>query len=375
MLEFLVFASFFAVFYAYFGYPLILLLFSKNKQVERENNSTSLSIIITVRNEKAIIKKKLEQTLALSYAGELDIIVASDASDDGTDDVVRSFTDAGVKLIRIDERGGKEKAQEAAVKQAKGEIALFTDAKIILNDNALNNVVSYFSDNSVGAVSSIDKVLVGEGESSGEGFYVRYEMWLRKLEMSFDTLVGLSGSCFAVRKSICDNWNSSIPSDFALLIRTRELGFRGVLAEDVIGSYFAVKTEEEEFSRKVRTVLRGITTFFTCKKVLNPFNYGLFSWQIVSHKLCRWLVPGFLIIALVGCILLHQQPIFSCLLCLMVAFYGLALLGYLVPALRSVVLIKIPLFFTVVNAAIFIAWCKYLSGQRSVAWSPSNKIN
>ncbi len=383
------------VFYAYVGYGLCLHGFrslglgkGKPKVSPPEQSAAlpALSVIITVRNESAVIREKIEATLALSYRrvalarwiadanSDVELIVASDASDDGTDDIVKSFAGKGVKLVSLPERGGKESAQKAAIESARGEILVFTDAKIELNDQALESFGRYFEDPSIGAVSSEDNVVSDSGTSSGEGLYVAYEMWLRDLESDFNSLVGLSGSCFAVRRSLCANLQTDIPSDFALLIETKRNKLRGVHAPDVIGSYKAVRSEREEFSRKVRTVLRGITTFMSRLEVLNPIRFGLFSWQIASHKLCRWLVPWFMVLGTLSCLIAaFSSTLFAILLLLLLGFYALALLGFYIQPLARIPFVKVPLFLCVSNAAILSAWIKYAQGERAVVWNPSAK--
>lgn len=394
MVAAIVLFSFGMVFYAYFGYPLLLLFLNKirpqqdNAQIPTaaEKEPVPLTIIITVRNEEKVIREKLEATLALNYGSsttaavlasareKLQLIVASDASEDETDNIVREYQLKGVELVRLEQRGGKEKAQSAAVQQAHGSIIVFTDAKIKLNPEALNNFVRYFRDPTVGAVSSVDRVEAGDGTASGEGFYVRYEMWLRGLESNFLSLVGLSGSCFAVRKAVAVNLATDIPSDFALLLEARRQGLRGVSAPDVIGTYKAVKTEEEEFSRKVRTVLRGISALFARREVLSIRKYGVFAWQVISHKLCRWLVPWlFFLGSLATFCIASSSWFFALLSLLLLVFFGSAAFGYLSPAHREKVFCKVPLFFIVSNTAVAVAGLKYLAGRRAVVWNPSAK--
>ena len=392
MLAFLIIFSLLMLFYTYFGYPLILALFSyliprKPTSEVPLDSSAAISIVISAYNEEKVIGEKVEQTLELSYGEttvrqalllenrKIQLLVASDASTDRTHAIVDKFKNAGVELLILPQRGGKEMAQRAAIKQARGEILLFTDAKIKLNQDALNCLPKYFSDPGVGAVSSIDRVVSRGNKSSGEGFYVKYEMWLRSLESAVFSLVGLSGSCFAVRREVCDNFASDIPSDFALLLEARRRGLRGVQADDIIGSYQAVKTEEEEFSRKVRTVLRGMSALFAHREIMNPFQYASFAWQIISHKICRWLVPWFFILACLGSFALAASSAFFAFLALLLgAFCCLAAAAYLLPEKRSQLFFKIPLFFIVSNAAIALAWIKYLSGKRAVTWSPSQKL-
>lgn len=371
-----------AVFYAYFGYPVALLLLTRLRGPRVLVAAPSalpltVSVVVTCRNEERVIREKLENTLRLHYAGRpaveagVQLIVASDASDDGTDSVVREYAARGVQLVRLDARGGKERAQQAAVEAVRGEIVVFTDAKIRLEPDALERFAAYFSDPTVGAVSSIDRV---EGEGSGEGMYVRYEMWLRSLESQFGSLVGVSGSCFAVRREICSDLRADIPSDFALLLAARRRGLRGVHAPDVVASYKPVATEKAEFERKVRTVLRGITTLMTCSEVLRPDRYGVFAWQVASHKLMRWLVPWFVMLGSVAALLVaHLGGFYALVAAGVLAFYAGAGLAAAEPRMRERIWCRLPLFFLVVNAGIAVAWVHYLRGQRTMAWDPSAK--
>ena len=267
----LFYISLFLLFYAYFGYPILLTYcayFSKKNKHHCHDDSLdepTISIVITVRNEENVIREKIENTLALPYFGQnekVQIIVASDASDDSTDSIVAEFANRDVLLVRSEERLGKETAQKKAIEHATGEIIIFSDAKIELDKKSLENFVQYFKDPSIGAVSSLDKIKGGAFAGSGEGLYVQYEMWLRLLESKCSSVVGLSGSCFAVRKEHAQNLDTSIPSDFSLLLATIANKQKGIQANDVLAYYAPVANEEDEFERKIRTVLRGITTFF-----------------------------------------------------------------------------------------------------------------
>jgi len=368
MLSFFTFLMFLGCAYAYFLYPAILFFLPKKTSKENAASIDKVSVIIAARNEERYIATRIENILAAE--GNPEIIVCSDASDDRTDEIVASYADRGVKLVRSPERKGKEFAQALAVKQATGEVLIFTDAKVRTEPSLVTNFLKYFRDETVGAVSSLDKVEVPDEQSSGEGMYVRYEMYLRNLESDFNSLVGLSGSCFAVRKEVASEIRTDIPSDFALLLAAQRLGYRGVIASDVLCYYGAVKTEEEEFKRKVRTVLRGISAFFATPEALQVS--PVFTWQIVSHKLFRWLVPIFLILGTVGAYSLSDQSGFWYLVSLaLTAFYSLALAGYFFPQTREKKYVKLPLFFIVTNAGIGMAWIKFLMGERSVVWNPS----
>jgi cellulose synthase/poly-beta-1,6-N-acetylglucosamine synthase-like glycosyltransferase len=367
--------SLFGVFYAYFGYPLSLVLMRKKwrRDVKRHYLNMPVTFIITAYNEEKRIREKLENALALEYPQEkLQILVASDGSTDTTNDIVRSYAERRIELLEVVNRGGKENAQKEAVQNARGEVLVFSDVATLLNTQGLREIVANFADPTVGCVSSEDRLIGQDGVPSGEGAYVRYEMWLRRLESDVYSLVGLSGSFFAARKEVCQDFSGDVQSDFRTLLSSMKLGLRGVCDPKAVGSYLNIADEKQEFARKVRTVLRGLTVFFKHIEFLNVFRYGLFSYQYFCHKLLRWLVPFFLLGALLSNVGLASTSIFFLwTLFAQLFFYGIALYGWATDSLRGS--LKIPMYFLVVNAAIALAWWQYLTGKRVVLWTPSQR--
>jgi glycosyltransferase involved in cell wall biosynthesis len=358
------------VLYAYFGYPCVLWAMTAfvNRPVRRAPNNCAVTFIITAYNEVARIADKIENTLTQTHAGPLEIIVASDCSTDGTDDVVNAYAPR-VRLIRAPERRGKEAAQQLAVEAAGGEILIFSDVATALAPGAIATITENFADPTVGCVSSIDRFVDANGRISGEGAYVRYEMFLRTLETRFNTLVGLSGSFFAARRNVCGNWASNRQSDFNTLLNSVKLGLRGVMDPLSVGYYRPITDSRCEFQRKVRTVVRGIGVFAANLRMLNPFGHGLFAWQLASHKLCRWLVPWALITALASnALLAHESLGWVAILGAQLGFYAAIAAGW--AGSRS---LRIPYYFFVANLAILIAWVRYARGERMVSWNPSRR--
>ena len=303
MFEYLFVSFILLIFYAYFGYPLSLCtinLFKKNYCVFAVDSKLYyVTIIIAAYNAEKLIIDKIENTLSIDYPKEiLQVIVASDGSTDKTNDIVTKYAAKGIELLHIRRRGGKENAQMEAIKRAKGEIFVFTDVGTMLDPKGLKQIVSNFQDPSVGCVSGEDRLIEKDGSPSGEGFYVRYEMWLRKLESRVNSLVGLSGSFFAARSIVCKNFSNNHDSDFFTLLNCINIGLRGISDPLAIGYYHDISDQKLEYERKIRTVLRGMTGFFNNTEYLNFIRYGIFSYQYFCHKLLRWLVPVFLIIEL-----------------------------------------------------------------------------
>ncbi len=363
--------------FSYFLYPIILKLISivraRPVQPAERPEPLSLSVIVTAYNEAERIRDKIENTLRLDFAlDRLELIVASDCSDDGTDDIVREYSDKGVKLVRAADRLGKENAQKTAIEQATGDIIVFSDVATQIPEDALRELEGYFQDPTVGAVSSEDRFISQNGEVAGEGAYVKYEMWLRRQESQLAGLVGLSGSFFAARKEVCTEWDIHSPSDFNTALNTAKLGLRAVTAPTVLGYYRDLKDPRKEYLRKVRTVLRGMAGLARHKEVLSPSRFGLFAFQVFSHKLMRWLVPWFLLGLLVVTFpLASAHPFYGLALLAQLAFYGVALLGQFKPDSRNNALVKIIYFFVQVNLAIMDSSLKFFRGNRMTTWKPS----
>ena len=284
--------------YTYVGYPLVLWIVTRlrPRPVRRAEIYPPISIVIAARNEADKIRTKIEHTLALAYPEDrLEILVASDASDDATDAIVREYAARGVILVRARQRNGKEHAQGLALAAARGEIVVFTDAATILEPDALLGLIQNFSDPTVGAVSTEDALVDAAGNRTAEGLYVKYEMWVRRLEGSFHSLVGLSGSCFAIRKDLCAPWSSVLASDFMGALRTARGGYRAIADPSVRGRFLAVKSSHAELQRKIRTFLRGITVLMANLDLMNPLRHGRFAFQLASHKLLRFSAPWLLL--------------------------------------------------------------------------------
>lgn len=367
--------------YSYLVYPLVLLALRgagpgrrsaiRRRFPRRGAARPSITLIITAHNEERRLPEKLANSLALSYPEDrLEILVASDASTDATDAIV--LASPRVRLCRVEERKGKEHAQKRAILAGGGDILVFTDVATRLDSDALIRLARAFEDPTVGAVSSEDRML---GENGGEGLYVRYEMLLRRLETEVNSLVGLSGSFFAARREVCRTWAEDLPSDFNTVLNCARLGYRAVADEAVIGWYPGIRPGQSEFQRKVRTLVRGMAAFFANLELLNPRRYGLFSFQLASHKLMRWLAPVFLFLLLPvsAAAALGGSPVGMALLAGQALFYGLAALGGLFPDIRKNALVKVPFFFSQVNLAILAAWARYLRGERIALWTPSRR--
>ncbi len=369
--------SIFLVFYTYFGYLLLLFLISwfKRGEINRRDITPSVSVIIPVYNQAEILGDKIRNGLSLDYPEDkLEIIIVSDGSTDNVNDVVQKHTDRRVKVIKLDKRKGKHFAQEEALKLSQGQIILFTDVGISFERGSLRRLVRNFGDPKVACVSSVDEVETNRQGSTKESLYIRYDMLLRKLESRIGASTGMSGSFYAVRKEFCYPFYPSMSNDFYIPLRAVMRGYEAILDPEVKGYYTTSGDPRDEFKRKTRTIVHGIEALSNFRAALNPFRYGFYSIQLISHKLLRWLVPYFLTIIFASNILLLSEGwAYSVFLVVQSLFYLTALAVHFKPELNNNPLSKISYFFALANASILVSWYKYYSGERFVLWEPTKR--
>lgn len=356
--------------FAYAGYPLALWWLARRspRPVRAADRFPPLSVVVAVRNGETLLRRKLEATLSLDYPGEVEILVASDGSTDGTDAISRSMADRGVVLVRSSERRGKEAAQAAAIQKARGEILVFTDLAAELEPEALRRIARPFADPTVGCVSSEDVV-----DSAGEGTYVRLEMALRRLETRASTLVGVSGSCFAVRRELGSPWPADLASDFRSALEACRRGMRAVAEPGARARFGTAQENTAEWQRKVRTVLRGLAVLCAYRDLLHP-RQGRVALSLWGHKVARYTSPFALVAILAASALAAPASELAALLLatqLAVCAAGAAgLWGG--PAARWAPT-RLGAFFLLVNASIVVAWIHHLSGRRVVTWEPTQR--
>ena len=357
--------------FAYIGYPVLLALLARlsPRPIRRADAAPSLTVVIAVHNGARQLARKLEDTLALSYPRPFEVIVASDGSTDDTDDVARAMAARGVRLVRNEPRQGKEAAQAAAIATAHTDVLVFTDLTAVLSPDALIAIVRPFADPTVGCVSSEDRV---ENEG-GEGTYVRMEMALRRWESEATTLVGLSGSFFAIRRELCQPWPADLASDFRSALETARRGLRAVSEPAATASFGAIESSASEWRRKVRTVRRGIAVLSAYRSLLHP-RHGRVAFSLWGHKLARFTAPfALLLLFAASALAAPHDRLAALLLAAQVAGYALGVSALLVPRVARFAPARLLSFFLLVNASMLAAWRHHWSGERAVIWEPTKR--
>ena len=365
--------------YAYALYPLAVWAIARTRKprvLPGMIRWPTVTITVPVYNAAGTIRDTLDAVLALDYpADRCQLLVLSDASDDGTDDIVRQYADRGVQLLRAPARRGKTAAENAAVAVARGEIIVNIDATVRVLPNSLKPLIRAFADPTVGVASGRD---VSSGSAGGlgtapEAAYTGYEMKLREWETRAGSIVGASGCFYGIRRRIR---NDSIPPglswDFASTLVAAQQGYRSVSVNDAVCVVPRTARLQSEMSRKARTMGRGISTLIHFRELMSPLRYGGFAVMLVSHKLLRWLPYLLLPPALLAWAVLAADSAYAAVAfegTVFIALTGIA--GIASPRAAKAKPIALAAFVVAAAAAGVVAWAQALRGARLVTWDPT----
>lgn len=370
--------------YVYAIYPLVLSLLARGRRDPGTGDGPDawpmISITVPVHNEEKQVRALLESLVQLDYpADRRQILIVSDASTDGTDEIVREFASHGVQLLRMEERGGKTAAENAARPLLEGEIIVNTDASIRIHPGALKPLVRAFQDETVGVASGRDVSWAADSTKDsnvGESGYVGYEMWLRDLETRVAGIVGASGCLYAIRRDLhMEMLPSALSRDFASALVAREHGYRAVSVTAATCLVPRSASLRREYRRKVRTMTRGLETLAFKRHLLNPLRHGVFAWMLFSHKLARWLLPLALVPGMLGLVVLASTARWAAVL-LGVAGLGalLASVGWLWPESRPAPrIVAVPAFLVASTVAAIVAWTRAARGELDPIWEPTRR--
>jgi cellulose synthase/poly-beta-1,6-N-acetylglucosamine synthase-like glycosyltransferase len=364
--------------YAFAGYPAFLLIMARvrRRPIRRADIEPALSIIVAAHNEASVISRKLDSILEQDYPLELlDIIVASDGSTDATNEMVATYAEQGVRLLDLP-RAGKANALNQAASVARHDILVMTDANAMLAPGLFRALVRAFADPEVGGVSANerrDPSTLTSGAGLGERLYWEYDKWLKLAESDIGSMVSASGSLYAIRRELFRPiQDPSATDDFAISTQVIRAGKRLVFEPEAITWEPAVARGELEFNRRVRIVTRGLRSVYGIRELLLPWNGGIYSVQLWSHKVVRRLV-GFLVVGItLTNMSLVRRPRYRWLLVPQVVAYACAVAGWRGQG-RSwgrKPWFYVPYYFCLSNLATSIGVIQFLRRRRVSVWEP-----
>lgn len=359
------------VLYTYVLFPALCILLGKLRRapVRRRRIHPDVAVIIPAYNEAGHIAAKLRNVLASDYPRErLRVIVVSDGSTDDTVAQAAGVDDARVSIVALSERRGKVAAINAGVAGTTAGILVLTDAQELFEERAIAFLVENFADPRVGAVTGdLHFIDARSGVSRNLGWYWRYEKGIRAAESDSGSVVGVTGAICAVRRScFAPLPEDTILDDVAIPFEVVRRGYRVIF--DARARAYEVATAEmgREFLRKRRTLAGNYQLIARYRDLLLPWRSPI-AWRFWSHKVFRLLVPYALLAALIGSLFL-DPPMRGIALGGQAAFYGLALMAFVLRGRVQSPVVTLPYTFCMLNWAALAGSYYYFSGLQSSKW-------
>ncbi|MBI2729974.1 MAG: glycosyltransferase family 2 protein [Sphingobacteriales bacterium] len=376
--------SFSILFYGFVGYIIFLWIVTQLKKrftklvIAGSDDFAEVTFIVAAYNEKDIIELKIINTLSLDYPEDkLQILFITDGSDDGTEEIVRKYPQ--VKLMHQPERKGKSAALNRAMKSVATPFVVFSDANSLLNKEAVTHLIKKFTGKQVGGVSGEKKIVHNNINKPGlgEGFYWKYESFLKNLESQFYSLVGSAGELFSIRTSLYRPIPVTILlDDFYTALSINEQGYTIKYAKNAVASEFPSASMKEEQKRKVRIAAGSFQASSVFTGLLNILKFPAFAFQFFSHKIIRWFLAPVCIIMLFisNYFLTGYDPVYLWIWYAQLLFYCMALAGWLFQNLKQIIpAFYFPFYFLFMNYCTVLGWFRYLSGKQNVLWEKSGR--
>lgn len=376
------------LFYTYLGYGFLIFLLSKIRKkspplpVQPEHALPEVTLLVAAYNEELCVEEKITNTLSLDYPPEkLSVFFVTDGSTDNTTSIIKKFH--AVRLFHEDSRRGKIHAVNRVMKFVKTPVVIFSDANTLLNREAIKNIVRHYQNPRVGGVAGEKRIFSSAADNasgSGEGVYWKYESFLKRKDAEVYSVVGAAGELFSIRTELYEEpAENTIIEDFYLSLRITMKGYRFMYEPDAYAVETASASVKEEWKRKVRISAGGFQAMAKLRSLLNPFRFGILSFQYFSHRVLRWtLAPLFLpILFLTNLWLALTGPLFYQLTLLgQIFFYLLAFAGYLLRDWKiGLKGFFVPYYFMVMNVSVYAGLKRYLSGKQSVVWEKAQRAS
>lgn len=380
----LFFISLYIIVYTYLGYPIIVILIGQLIKLFRKSDQSKtliskdlppITIVIAAYNELNYLEEKITNTLSLVYPKEKkSIFIVTDGSTDGSEKLVSGYSQ--VQLFHQQERKGKVAAINRVLPLVKSDIVLFTDANIILNDDALVQIVQHFRDPLIGAVAGEKKVSDGRerGAVAAEGLYWKYESMIREADANVHSVTGAAGELFALRTALIKPIpEGMICDDLYMSLQVIDQGYRITYEAKAFGVELYSFSMAKEWKRKIRIAAGSIQIFKRVDWWRFLHQRPIPVLQLINRKLLRWLVVPYLVVlmpVLLAMIDVHganipsPELLFSCSIFYVWVFLG----GILIKVKFIPRFFYLPFYFVWANIAMIVGTWQYLRGKSFTVW-------
>lgn len=370
------------VVYAYVLYPILITIFAKlfgTRHVAidcSDGHLPSLTLLICAHNEEAVIRERVENALAMDYPTDrMQILIASDGSDDGTAHIVRAF-DKRITFLDFSTRRGKAATLNHAIQHATGEIVLLSDANTVIQSAAARRLVRWFVDPSVGVVCGKLQIRDSHTGMNVDGAYWKYETFLKTQENRLGALLGSNGAIYAIRRSLFEPIPANtIVDDFVIPLRAKiRAGCEIIYDDDAIGFEEAAPRLRDEFKRRVRIGAGGFQAIGMLGALVLP-RFGWTAFAFLSHKVCRWISPMAMIAALAAAAMLAvNDQRYRALFAAQLMFYAVAVVAMCIPGSHRLLRpIRLVSMFVSMNAALFLGCIRWMRGRQQGIWQRTQR--
>ena len=351
-------------------------LFKKSPEVKiNYDDLPEISFVVAAYNEVDFIEQKVKNSLSLDYPAEkIKYMFVTDGSSDGTPDILSKYSE--IQVFHQDARRGKIAAINRVMQYVTTPIVIFSDANTDLNKEALLEIVKHYQNPKVGGVAGEKRILQtqqAQASEAGEGLYWKYESFLKKMDSELSSVMGAAGELFSLRTELYQEVErNAILDDFMISFRIIKRGYKLVYEPDAYAQESSTASVKEELKRKIRISAGGLQSVLWLRDLLNPFKYGLVSFQYISHRVLRWtFAPLSLAIVLFCNLILGIQMggFYEILLYLQISFYAAALIGWVLENKKvKVKAFFIPFYFLMMNYSVYVGCFRMVRGKQSVLW-------
>ena len=372
----------FLVFYTYLGYGMLLWLLVRLKRIVRgkaertalptdDAELPEVTFMVCAYNEQDVVDMKMKDIHQLDYPkNKLHITWVTDGSSDNTNERLKAYPD--VDIIFTPERKGKTAALNHGLSLVKSDITVMTDANTMVNAGAIKEIVRLMQDPKVACVAGEKRVMAryeGQAAAEGEGLYWKYESALKRMDSELYSAMGAAGELNAIRTALYEPMpENALLDDFVMSMELVDKGYKIAYTSDAYAMEYGSADLQEESKRKRRIAAGGLQSSWWLRKMMNPFRRPIVAFQFVSHRVLRWSITPFALMALiplnVALVLMKAGTVYTAIWLLQILFYLAALCGYVLEQKghRSK-LLYVPYYFLFMNMNVF-AGIPYLYSHR-----------
>ena len=382
----------FLVFYTYIGYGMLLWVLVKLKRIVMskpkkralptdDDELPDVTFLVCAYNEQDVVDMKMKDIYQLDYPkNKLHIAWVTDGSSDNTNSYLKTYPD--VDIIFTPERKGKTAALNHGLSLVKSDITVMTDANTMVNPGAIKEIVRLMQDPKVACVAGEKRVMArhkGQAAAEGEGLYWRYESALKRMDSELYSAMGAAGELNAIRTALYEPMpENALLDDFVMSMRMVDKGYKIAYSSNAYASEYGSANLQEESKRKRRIAAGGLQSCWWLRKMMNPFRKPIVAFQFISHRVLRWSITPFALMALiplnVALVMMKAGNVYTVIWLLQIIFYATALCGYIQEKRgnRSK-LLYIPYYFLFMNMNVF-AGIPYLrSHSKGGIWEKAKR--